>query len=88
MKYKITVESLDSDKTITFETENHDNMFRIFEAGGANPAFENDERLSLVLGLKLFSEIMLKRKDFAPFEVLRPVFGNFMKAFKEEMKPR
>lgn len=86
MKYKITVESLDSEKSVTFETENHDDLFKIFGNVENSSKFKKDEGLSLVLGLKLFSEVMLKRKDFSPFEVLRPVFGDFMKAFKSEMK--
>ena len=86
MKYKITVESLDSNKTISFNTENHDDLFKIFENVESSKKFPRDEGLSLVVGLKLFSELMLKKKDFEPFEVLRPVFGNFMKAFKAEMK--
>lgn len=86
MKYRITVESLDSDKKKVFETENHDDLFKIFDVVESADKFEENEGLSLILGLKLFSEVMLKKKDFMPFDLLRPHFGGFMKAFKEAMK--
>lgn len=86
MKYKITVESLDTKKFVEFETENHDDLFKIFDTALETNNFAKDETLSLILGLKLFSEVMLKRKDFSPFELLRPHFGAFMKSFKDSMK--
>ena len=85
MKYKITVQSLDSDKSLTFETENHDDLFKIFEKSQASGKFDGDEAYSFVLGLKLFTEVLLKKKNFAPFDVIRPSIGEFMKAFKKEM---
>lgn len=86
MKYKITVQSLETKQDLEFETEDHDDLFKIFENALNSNKFEKNETLSLVLGLKLFSEVMLIRKDFGPFEILRPQFGLFMKAFKEAMK--
>ena len=38
---------------------------------------------ALVIGLKLFSEVMLKNKDSKPFKELLPHFKDFMKELKK-----
>jgi hypothetical protein len=83
--YRITVESLESDQKLSFETENHDDLFKIFEKTKSSKSFSENEGRSLILGLKLFSEVMLFHKSFKPFDVIRPVFPEFMKAFKAAM---
>jgi Domain of Unknown Function with PDB structure (DUF3861) len=84
-QYKITVEALETQQTLTFETENHDDLFKIFERVEKSATFDRNDSLSLALGLKLFSEMLLTHKSFPPFEVLRPYFPEFMKSFKAEM---
>jgi hypothetical protein len=85
MKYKITVQSLDSDKNLTFETENHDDLFKIFDKAQGSGKFAGDEAYSFILGLKLFTEVLLKKKNFSPFDIIRPSISEFMKALKKEM---
>lgn len=92
-KYRITLEHLHSPKdlglneTIDFEFENHDEIFSIIERIKANNPFEKEnEATEFALGLKLFSEVMIKNRNHELFEELMPAFGSFMKKLKTSVK--
>jgi len=92
-KYRITLEHLHSPKdlglneTIDFEFENHDEIFSIIERIKDNNPFDNkNQAVEFALGLKLFSEVMLKNRDHELFEELMPEFGSFMKKLKASVK--
>jgi hypothetical protein len=54
---------------VVFDTGNHDDIFNLIESVQAAQLFVRDTTAALVLGMKLFSEIMLKHKKdplFAP----------------------
>lgn len=92
-KYRITLEHLHSPKdlglneTIDFEFENHDEIFSIIERIRENNPFDNENQaVEFALGLKLFSEVMIKNRDNELFEELMPVFGSFMKKLKASVK--
>ena len=44
---------------------------------------DDQDTKALVIGLKLFSEVMLKNKDTEPFKELLPHFKDFMKELKK-----
>lgn len=70
-------------KTLSFDFENHDDLFQIFEAVRSKKIFSDEETANeFALGLKLFTEVMLKNKQHALFEDLRPAIGEFMKKLK------
>ncbi|MDQ1162145.1 hypothetical protein QE422_002513 [Chryseobacterium sp. SORGH_AS 447] len=70
-------------KTLSFDFENHDDLFQIFEAVRSKKIFSDEETANeFALGLKLFTEVMLKNKQHALFEELRPAIGEFMKKLK------
>lgn len=70
-------------KTLSFDFENHDDLFQIFEAVRSKKIFSDEETAhEFALGLKLFTEVMLKNKQHALFEDLRPAIGEFMKKLK------
>jgi hypothetical protein len=72
-----------SEKTIAFEFENHDNIFAIIEKmQETNLLGDKAQAVEFALGIKLFSEVMLKQKDNPLFEELKPAFGQFMKKLK------
>lgn len=51
-------------KSLSFEFENHDNIFNIISAIQEMHVFEDDSQaVEFALGIKLFSEVMLKNKD-------------------------
>jgi len=70
-------------KNISFEFENHDDLFKIFEVVKSKNIFE-DENTSheFSLGLKLFTEVMLKNRKHLLFEELQPAISEFMKKLK------
>lgn len=91
-QYKLTLEALKApggeviERTpLVLEFRNHDDLFRILEKVKEKDLFENpSENVEFVLGLKLFSEVMLHNRNHPLFEELAPAFGQFMKRLKGE----
>ena len=66
---------------LTFE--NHDDIFEIIERQKAKGLFgNNNQATEFAIGLKLFSEVMLRNRKDPLFEELAPAFGEFMKKLK------
>lgn len=85
-KYKLTLEELElkdqttADKSINFNFENHDDLFKILEFAKNSNRFENpNDNIEFFIGLKLFSEVMLRNKS-------NPLFTDFLPNFMELMK--
>lgn len=90
-KYKITLQEIElrdgneANKSLEFEFENHDNILNLIEKVQEKGMFENkDENTQFVLGLKLFSEIMMTHRNSPLFEGFLPAFGEFMKKLKNK----
>jgi len=89
-QYKLTLEYLKNAKgenmeipPVQFEFENHDDIFSIIEKQKAMGLFADElQATEFAIGLKLFSEVMLKNRDNSLFEELLPAFGAFMKRLK------
>jgi hypothetical protein len=89
-KYKLRLDLLEllrpDDKVYTpieLEFGNHDNIFAIIEKMKERNRFKTEQdSVEFAIGLKLFSEVMLKNKDNPLFEDFRPAFGNMMKKLK------
>lgn len=88
-RYQIDLKELalkdgsEASKNLSFEFENHDNLFKIFDLIKNKNLFE-DEKTSLEfsLGLKLFTEVLITKKNHPLFEDLRPAIQEFMKKLK------
>lgn len=66
---------------LTFD--NHDELFGIIERlQRKNPFGDPAQATELAIGLKLFSEVMLKNRSHPLFEDLLPAFRIFMKKLK------
>jgi len=66
---------------ITFE--NHDEIFGIIEKIKQKDPFNNpDQAAEFALGLKLFSEVMIKNRENSLFRELLPAFKPFMEKLK------
>lgn len=75
-RYRITIESLGSspnygqeDESLQFCADNHDNLFEVVKAIHSKRLFDTDKSASLAIGLKLFSEVILEKRNdplFAP----------------------
>jgi len=89
-QYKLTLEYLKdtkgeavSEAPIELLFENHDNIFAIIERQKDKNLFGNKQQATeFAIGLKLFSEVMLKNRKDPLFEELGPAFGAFMKKLK------
>lgn len=89
-QYKLTLEYLKNAKgeiqsvaPIELNFENHDDIFSIIERQKSKGLFGNPEQATeFAIGLKLFSEVMLKNRKDPLFEELALAFGQFMKKLK------
>ena len=88
--YRLTLEQLSLVKEgaalqspMHMEFENHDEIFGIIEIVKEKNLF-GDKRHSteFAIGLKMFSEVMLKHKTHPLFEEIFPAMGVFMKKLK------
>ncbi|HIB38306.1 DUF3861 domain-containing protein [Mesonia sp.] len=76
-------ESLKQEQPISFEFENHDEIFQVIEKVEEKQLFENkNDSKELVLGLKLFTEVMLRHRKHPLFEEIAPEIAKFMKKLK------
>jgi len=72
-------------KSLNLEFDNHDDIFNIFEVIKSKKIFEDENTATeFALGLKLFTEVMLKNKQHPLFEELRPAIMEFMKKLKSQ----
>lgn len=92
-RYRVTVEHLgtpragmDRQPELVFETVNHDEIIAIVQRMRASGHYSEDEAASLGLGLKLFSEVMLKHRDDPLFAALRPAVRSFIGALKARLR--
>jgi hypothetical protein len=91
-KYRLTLEqvSLMKEETalsepVSLEFENHDEIFKIIDIIKKKNLFENENQSTeFAIGLKLFSEVMLKNRKHPLFEDFFPAFGEFMKKLKSQ----
>lgn len=88
-RYQLTLKELelkdgsDADKSIVFEFENHDNILNLIEKVQQRKLFDKeDKNTQFLLGLKLFSEVMIEQRDNPLFEDFAPAFREFMKKLK------
>lgn len=89
-KYRITVAPLAEGEEpvkapVTFDVENHDDILKIAEMLKAREDIGFDERTTLefTVGLKLFSEVMMRNRKHRLFEPLRDSFKQFMMGLKK-----
>lgn len=89
-KYKILVEELElkngnqTGKNFTIEIENHDDLFQIIEMAKSKNIFPDTRQATeFALGLKLFTEVVLRNKENSLFEDLKPAIGAFMQKLKK-----
>lgn len=87
--YKIILEEValkdtsQSGKKIAFSFENHDNIFEIIDKIEAKNLFNSKYHdIEFAVGLKLFSEVLLRHNKHPLFEELKPAFAQFMKKLK------
>lgn len=83
--YRVTVEAIGEENTggpLVFETSNHDELFAITDRIRSKNIVPDDEAASFAIGLKLFTETMLRHRKHPLFAELQPAISTFMKALK------
>ncbi|KJD33924.1 hypothetical protein PK35_04090 [Tamlana nanhaiensis] len=90
-KYKIDLQEIalkdetSQLKDISFEFENHDDIFKIIDLSKEKNLFDNaNDSVEFTLGLKLFSEVMIKHRKHDLFEDFLPHFKTFMQTLKSQ----
>lgn len=88
--YKITLEHTFSPKDedlnpgLSLDFDNHDEIFSIITKLQEKNHFQDAEQSAqFAIGLKMFSEVMLKNKDSDLFSEFLPEFKNFMGKLKK-----
>lgn len=88
--YKLTLTSLlyadgqsEPARQLVVEFTNHDEIFGIVDRlQTTDPFGDSSQATEFAIGLKLFSEVMLKNRNNPLFEELLPAFSSFMKRLK------
>lgn len=87
--YKVTLEHTyspaddDLHRRVEVVFDNHDNLFDVIDKVQDRDHFgDMGQSTEFAIGLKMFSEVMLKNKDNALFEEFLPAFKDFMKKLK------
>ena len=69
--------------TLDLTFGSHDDLLQIVQRVQDKALFTNaEEAAQFAIGLKMFSEVMLKHRDHPLFAELKPAFGSFMKKLK------
>ena len=71
---------------LQFKVANHDDIFKIISILQNSKLLDEESIKAFVVGLKLFSEVMLENKDLPLFKEFMPDFGKFMKTLKQTVK--
>jgi hypothetical protein len=90
-KYRLTLEQIElingepgTHKLLQLEFMNHDELFSIIERIQKKNLFADDNQsVEFAIGLKLFSEVMLRHRKHPLFEELAPSFRTFMEKLKQ-----
>lgn len=91
-KYKLTLEEISlakeddlSNAPLTLEFDNHDDLFNIINAVKSKGIFEDENQSTeFAIGLKMFTEVILKNRDNELFAELQPAIGEFIKKLKSK----
>ena len=67
---------------LIFTVTNHDDLLEIASKTRALQAVPDEESSEFAIGLKLFSEVLIRHRKSPLFESLWPHFGDFMKRLK------
>ena len=88
-RYRITLEHLAAPKADTalhdplvFEATNHDDLFAILERSRSKGVFDEETVTALALGMKLFTEVMLKHRNDPLFADIAGPMRSFIGQYK------
>jgi hypothetical protein len=92
-QYRITLEYMggkhhgsELHAPLHFEVGNHDDLFNIVKNVQEAQLFDADTSAALVLGMKLFSEVMLKHRKDPIFSPMADAYKDYIGIFKQKIK--
>ena len=90
-RYSIALEELDvpaaePGRTLTFSVENHDDIFAIVDRLKLGKVVPAAEAAEFALGLKLFSEVVIRHRKEPMFSEMFSDIGQFIKRLKSEAR--
>lgn len=85
--YRLTIQEVDDTAahppdSLSFYVSNHDDLMQVFDRVRERKAVPEVEAAEFTLGLKLFSEVLLRHRREPLFAELLPHVGTFMKKLK------
>lgn len=90
--YRITLEYLGGKHAgpelhapLSFHADNHDDLFEIIQRVQQADMFDADTSAALALGMKLFSEVMLKHRHDPLFAPILSAYRDYIDAFKQRV---
>ncbi|MEC4723142.1 DUF3861 domain-containing protein [Noviherbaspirillum sp. CPCC 100848] len=91
-QYRITLEYLGGKHAgpelhapLSFHADNHDDLFDIIQRVQQADMFDADTSAALALGMKLFSEVMLKHRQDPLFAPILGAYRDYITAFKQRV---
>lgn len=88
-RFKITVEHVRTlregeplQEPLVFEAGNHDNIVDLARRVAARGTYSADDAAALMVGLKLFGELVLMHKDDALLQTMKEPIGRFIGQLK------
>ncbi|MFJ5452706.1 DUF3861 domain-containing protein [Pectobacterium jejuense] len=83
--YQITVEEkADQPRTLSFECSIHDDLFKILEKVDGKMDMTPEQTQAFIVGLKLFSEVMMQNRKHPLFKEFAAPFREFMLNLKKQ----
>ena len=87
LKEKAPKNGTSDGKRLEFQFVNHDDIMQLMSFIKNKKIFnEQRDNIEFLLGLKLFSQVMLRNRNHELFTDFGPEFGIFMKKFKSHVK--
>ncbi|MFC4656152.1 DUF3861 domain-containing protein [Rheinheimera marina] len=88
-QYRVQLKKLDDSATqLQFDCQNHDDIFAILAISKGQLGLEEAEHQALIVGLKLFSEVMMQHRKDELFKEFLPHFKQFMGQLKRTVRGR
>lgn len=93
-KYHLAVQPIDGSSNahagdaLTFEVFNHDDLFDVLARMQGRKLLPEDEVTPFIVGLKLFSEVLVRHRREPLFADLCQTLGSFMKRLKGQGAPK
>ncbi|WP_406640638.1 DUF3861 domain-containing protein [Pectobacterium brasiliense] len=83
--YQITVEEkVEQQRTLSFECSIHDDVFKILEKVDGKMDMTPEQTQAFIVGLKLFSEVMMQNRKHPLFKEFAAPFREFMLNLKKQ----